>query len=83
MATYKQLHRHKWLEVGCNTASGMLLAVMCTQLGDHFGFWEITIKANVLLTITLTIISVLRSMVWRMIFDHWNNKRLSDKLGVN
>ena len=68
------------LECCLNVASGMLIAFVISQLADVFeqeirmylwsGFvWNISAGSNIIMTILLTVISVLRGYAWRRYFN--------------
>lgn len=64
-----QSKKHSLLEATANIASGAVIAFTITQTGSYLGFWVITTKGNFLLTTILTFVSLLRSYIWRRIFN--------------
>ncbi len=79
-----QSRRHSLIEASLNVFSGMIIAFIICQLAHIFeptiqryiwkGFeWKISIGTNLIMTIVLTIVSVIRSYAWRR---HFNNRRI-------
>lgn len=77
-----QSRRHSLLESIANVSSGMIIAFVISQLAHVFeqeiqqyiwsGFeWHISAGSNLIMTVILTIVSILRGYAWRR---HFNNK---------
>ena len=75
------------VEAVANVGSGMVLAFTISQIASHYQefireyiwssfIWTLGFEANVIMTIILTVVSVLRGYVWRRLF----NKVHADKL---
>ena len=75
-----QSKRHSILEVLLNIFSGMLIAFTISQLAHIFqediqkyiwsGFiWELSAGSNIIMTVVLTAVSMVRSYVWRRFFN--------------
>ena len=79
-----QSRRHSFLESCVNVASGMFIAFVISQIAHIFqheiqkyiwsGFeWNISVGSNIVMTVILTVVSVVRGYAWRR---HFNNKAL-------
>lgn len=79
-----QSRRHSFIESCMNVFSGIIIAFAISQLAHTFqheiqkyvwaGFvWNISAGSNMLMTLILTIVSVLRGYAWRR---HFNKKVL-------
>lgn len=75
-----QSKRHSIIESCTNVASGMIIAFAISQLAHWFepqiqkyiwkGFeWHISAGSNMIMTVILTVISVVRGYAWRRHFD--------------
>jgi hypothetical protein len=64
-----QNKRHSLLESALNIFSGSFIAYSLTQAGSWAGLWSISPGGNLLLTSVLTVVSLLRSYLWRRIFN--------------
>jgi hypothetical protein len=64
-----QSKRHSLLEAIANVFSGAAIAFTITQLGSILDLWAISPSKNLLLTLILTFVSLLRSYIWRRIFN--------------
>lgn len=75
-----QTKRHSALEAFTNTVIGIFLALGCSQLFHIFehdiqlyiwqGFtWNISLESNIIVTLILTVVSVLRGYIIRRIFN--------------
>jgi hypothetical protein len=70
----KQSKLESLVEASLNTASGFIVSLFVWQFiaAPLFGY-HVTWKDNVLLTTLFTVVSVLRSYVWRRLFNRgWN-----------
>lgn len=69
-----QTRLHSLIEVICNIATGMIIAWSVTQfIAVPFIGITITMEQNIYLTIVLTAVSVVRSYIWRRIFNKMKN----------
>lgn len=75
-----QSKRHSLFEALTNVMSGMVIAFAVSQLAHHYqdeireyiweGFtWQLSVSSNIIMTIVLTVISVIRGYIWRRIFN--------------
>lgn len=75
-----QSKRHSIIESFTNVFSGMLLAFLISQLAHIFeaeiqqyvwsGFeWNISVSSNIIMTVMLTVVSVIRGYAWRRFFN--------------
>ena len=75
-----QSKRHSIIESCSNVFSGMVIAFTISQLAHWFepqiqkyiwsGFeWHISISSNILMTLILTVVSILRGYAWRRYFN--------------
>lgn len=65
-----QLRRHSLLEALLNTASGFVLSYLLgLWLFPAFGF-PVTHGQNTIIVLTYTVLSLLRSYIWRRVFAH-------------
>lgn len=75
-----QSKRHSVLEAALNVISGVFIAFAIAQLAHVFepeikkyiwsGFvWDISPGSNAMVTLTLTIVSVIRGYIWRRAFN--------------
>lgn len=64
-----QSKKQSIMESMLNMISGACIAFTITQIGSIMGFWDISPESNVGLTITLTVVSVIRSYYWRRLFN--------------
>lgn len=71
-----QTRRSSLVEALCNIFTGLVVAFVATQF---FAFivpgMTITIGTNIALTTVLTVISILRSYLWRRFFNYLTHKR--------
>lgn len=66
-----QLRRHSLLEASLNTASGFILSVLVgLWVYPAFGIHEF--QNNLAVTSIFTIVSIIRSYIWRRIFNARN-----------
>lgn len=76
------------LEAVLNIFTGMIIAFTLSQVFSHYAevirvyiysdfTWAVTAKSNMIVTIILTIVSLIRSYIWRRIFNHHHIKRSS------
>lgn len=65
-------------EACCNTASGFVIAVLFTICWHYY--FTTAIHEDVLYVLCLTVVSVVRSYVWRRVFNWWAAKRTIDCL---
>ena len=79
--TAEQTKRQSLIEASLNTFSGMVLGFAISQLAHIFSpfireylwsgwTWELSAGSNVIMTIILTIVSVIRSYIWRRYFNN-------------
>ena len=77
-----QSRRHSFIESCANVASGMLIAFIISQLAHMFQHqiqhyiwsefvWNISAGSNIVMTVILTVVSVIRGYAWRR---HFNGK---------
>lgn len=70
-----------------NVASGILIAFTISQLAFYNQefiqnylytdfHWDINYESNIIMTLVLTVVSILRGMVWRRLFNHFHVKKL-------
>ena len=75
-----QTKKCSFIEVTLNICSGMIIAFCISQLAHIFeheiqqyiykGFeWNISASSNMIMTVVLTFVSVLRSYAWRRYFN--------------
>lgn len=67
-----QLRRHSLLEACLNTASGFVLSIAAGYLIFPLAGWTVSHGQNLAVVSMFTIISVIRSYVWRRIFNARN-----------
>ena len=81
-----QSKRHSLIESCMNVASGMLIAFLISQLAVVFEHeiqkyvwssfkWDVSAGSNVIMTVLLTVVSVIRGYAWRR---HFNKKVLGE-----
>lgn len=79
-----QKKKHSLAEAVANTASGMLIAFSISQLATSLspfipGFhWSVSVSDNIVMTIILTVVSVVRSYYWRRLFNSVTIKDLEE-----
>ena len=66
---FKQSRLHSWFEACLNTATGFCISYAFTVLYMHAVDAKVTSGQNLTLVGVLTIVSVVRSYVWRRIFN--------------
>lgn len=71
----RQSRRHSLLEISLNTASGFVLSIVVGQVVFPFLGISVTLKQNVNVVAILTVVSIVRSYVWRRIFDYLNYRK--------
>lgn len=64
-----QLRRHSLLEASLNTASGFILSICAGYFIFPLVGWQVSHEQNFIVVGFFTIISVIRSYVWRRIFN--------------
>ena len=75
-----QSRRSSFIEANVNVFSGMIIAFAISQIAHVYeaeiqqyiwkGFvWKVSVGSNVLMTIVLTIVSMLRGYSWRRYFN--------------
>lgn len=75
------------IEAILNVTSGILIAFTISQIAahnqefirEHFYssfHWDISYESNIIMTLVLTVVSILRGMAWRRIFNHFHVKSL-------
>lgn len=73
-----QSKKHSWLEALVNTGVGFVLSIAAVQwLFPLFGV-RMTLSENLIATLLMTVISVLRGYVLRRVFNHWHIRSLAD-----
>lgn len=83
-----QSKRHSIIESCANVMSGILIAFTISQLAHWFepqikahiwkGFeWHISVGSNIIMTITLTIVSIFRGYAWRR---HFNRRTINETI---
>jgi membrane protein implicated in regulation of membrane protease activity len=74
----KQSKRESLVEASLNTASGFIVSLFVWQFiaAPLFGY-TVTWRDNVLLTALFTVVSVLRSYVWRRFFNRGLNRAVT------
>lgn len=81
-----QSKRHSIIEAASNVFSGMVIAFVISQLAHVFapeirqyvweGFeWKVSAGSNVIMTVILTVISIVRGYLWRR---HFNKRHLNE-----
>ena len=76
---------HSIIESLANVISGMIIAFVISQLAAQYetqiqqwvwsGFtWRVSATSNVIMTVVLTVISVIRGYAWRRHFNRRNKK---------
>ena len=70
-----QSKRHSITESVLNILSGSCIAFTVTQIGSLIGLWDISPGGNLLLTLILTVVSIVRSYFWRRLFNNRAIKR--------
>lgn len=84
-----QSKKHSIIEATVNVLSGMIIAFIISQLFHEYqaevqkyiwsGFeWNITAGSNVVMTVVLTIVSVIRGYIWRRYFNKKSKGLLED-----
>lgn len=69
-----QSRRHSLLEASLNTASGFLLSLCATFVVYPAVGMTTTPAQNLWTTLAFTVISVVRSFVWRRVFNWWHHR---------
>lgn len=69
-----QLRRHSLLEACLNTASGFVLSLGAGYLIFPFLGWQISHAQNLGAVSMFTVISVIRSYIWRRLFNNLTKK---------
>src|SRR5438105_5064127 len=69
-----QSRRHSLLESSLNTASGFLLSFLATFVVYPLVGIRTSAVQNLWTVIAFTVISVLRSYVWRRVFNWWHHR---------
>lgn len=66
-----QTRKQSLIEAVVNIGTGMVIAFSISQLASYIpGFnWNVGFEANIVMTVVLTLISVLRSYLWRRFFN--------------
>ena len=72
-----QSKKQSLIEAALNIVSGSCIAFTITQLGTLVNLWNISPGKNLLLTLILTFVSIIRSYAWRRMF----NNKLKGKHG--
>ena len=67
-----QLRRHSLLEACLNTASGFVLSIAAGYVIFPLLGWQISHTQNLSAVSLFTIISIIRSYIWRRIFNARN-----------
>lgn len=81
-----QSKRHSMIESCANVTSGVIIAFGISQLAHWFepqikayiwsGFeWKISVGSNIIMTVILTIVSILRGYAWRR---HFNRRTINE-----
>lgn len=74
----KQLKKHSALEASLNTASGFIISYSAGFLIFPLLGWNLDYKQNFMAVGLYTIISVVRSYIWRRIFNYYHHKGQND-----
>lgn len=69
-----QLRRHSVLEVTLNTASGFVLALIVNWGLHRWLMIAMTGGENVVITVAFTGVSLVRSYVWRRVFNWYQHR---------
>lgn len=64
-----QLRRHSLLEACLNTASGFILSVVAGYFIFPLVGWHVSHSQNLAVVSMFTVISIIRSYIWRRIFN--------------
>lgn len=81
-----QSRKHSAVESCCNIFSGMLVAFVISQLAHELQplireyiwskfEWELSVGSNIIMTVILTFISVIRSYLWRRTFNNFQTSK--------
>lgn len=70
-----QLRRHSFLEVCLNTASGFIVSYAATFLAFPAIGVHTSAGQNLAVTGIFTVISIVRSYIWRRLFNYLDNRR--------
>lgn len=69
-----QLRRHSLLEASLNTASGFIISIAAGYIIFPLLGWQISTAQNFEAVGMFTIISIIRSYVWRRAFNCWQHR---------
>jgi ABC-type spermidine/putrescine transport system permease subunit I len=86
----EQTRKQSIIESLTNVFSGMLIAFIISQLAAHFetgiqqyiwaGFnWKVSAGSNVIMTVVLTVVSILRGYAWRRHFNRRTQNEVTEK----
>ncbi len=64
-----QSKTHSWLEACANTATGFLISYAASVIGYHAMGVQVSAAQNGAVVGFLTVVSIVRSYVWRRIFN--------------
>lgn len=85
-----QSKRHSLLEACLNVFSGMVIAFIISQLAHCYeaeiqryiwsGFvWNLSVGSNIIVTVVLTIVSIIRGYIWRRIFNRVQKRNYEEQ----
>lgn len=91
MKHLRQSKKHASIEAIVNVGSGMLIAFSISQLAAYYspeireyiwsGFeWDVGAASNICMTIVFTVVSMIRSYVWRRSFDKVHARKIAKLL---
>lgn len=65
-----QSRKHSFLEALLNTASGFLISLFVAELTFAYFNFQTTHKDTFIITCVFTVVSIVRSYIWRRIFNY-------------
>jgi biotin transporter BioY len=65
-----QSRKHSFLEALLNTASGFLISFFVAELTFAYFNFQSTHKDTFIITCVFTVVSIVRSYIWRRIFNY-------------